>query len=185
MLIKSARVKGFTLVELLVVVAILAIIALIAFVVIQPLEFKRKTSDTKRLTDVAQVQQAISVALQESTQAGDILCNGATGTCTGKSTDAGARKSDGTGWVKVNLSSQKSVSLPTLPADPSNNAALHYIYCSDGKDWEVNTVLESDEHVKTQKTMEVDGGDENGPTAPKYEVGSKLTLIGPTGVCTY
>lgn len=185
MLKKSARISGFTLVELLVVVAILAIIALIAFVVIQPLEFKKKTNDTKRLTDLAQVQQAISVALQESTQSGDILCNGATGTCTGKSSDVGGRSSNGTGWVKVNLSAQKSVSLPVLPADPVNNATIHYTYCSDGKDWEINTVLESNEHVQDKKTMEVDGGDDNGPTAPKYEIGSKLTLIGPTGICTY
>lgn len=180
--LSSNQNKGFTLVELLVVIAIIAILAAVVVLIINPLELTRRGRDATRLADLANLQQAINVAAQEATASGtDILCVGGLvgGVCTGKSTDGGggstARASNGTGWVKVNLGTQQSVSVPTLPADPTNNTATHYTYCSDGTNWEINAVLESQQQLSK---MENDGGDENTlASAPKYEVGSKLDLI--------
>lgn len=186
-----SRSKGFTLVELLVVIAIIAILAAVVVLIINPLELTRRSRDAARLSDLANLQQAINVAAQEATQSGTaILCSkGLTGgKCEEKTHPVGAntRKSDGNGWVNVNLGSQKSVSVPTLPVDPVNDANYHYVYCSDGSAWEINTKLESDQQKGKVGT---DGGNENDtsgtPVVGLYETGSKLDLVGPGGVCTY
>lgn len=178
---KTARVyaericgSGFTLVELLVVIAIVAILAAVVVLIINPLELTRRGRDAARLTDLANIQQAINVAVQEATgSSAAILCKDVTAPCTANSNDAGAnvRKSDGSGWVKVDLSAQKSVSVPTLPADSLNDATYRYTYYSDGNGWEINAALESDQQ---KGKMTTDGGD----CDTKYEVGSKLTLLG-------
>lgn len=183
-------VRGFTLVELLVVIAIIAILAAVVVLIINPLELTRRGRDAARLTDLANLQQAINVAVQEAPDSGteDILCVGGfplgATSCTGKSTDAGSRAVDGTGWVKVNLGAQNSVSVPTLPADPTNSAVYHYTYCSDGNAWEINTVLESEQQ---KNKMAEDGGNENATDITgRYEVGSALTLIAASGgSCVY
>ena len=181
-------VRGFTLVELLVVIAIIAILAAVVVLIINPLELTRRGRDAARLTDLANLQQAINVAVQEATGSGteEILCvNGLTnGACSGLSSDTGSRAADGTGWVKVNLSTQNSVSVPTLPADPTNSSVYHYTYCSDGSAWEINAVLESEQQINK---MANDGGNENTTdTTGRYEVGSDLTLIAASGgSCTY
>ncbi len=178
---KSAQVltKGFTLVELLVVIAIIAILAAVVVLIINPLELTRRGRDAARLSDLANLQQAINVAVQEATgSATDILCVGGTVPCPGSS-NGGGRASNGTGWVKVNMSAQKSVSVPTLPVDQLNTTANHYTYCSDGVGWEINTALESQQQ---SGKAGADGGDD----PALYEVGSDLTLIRtPGGSCTY
>lgn len=178
---KSAQVltRGFTLVELLVVIAIIAILAAVVVLIINPLELTRRGRDAARLADLANLQQAINVAAQEATSsAAEILCAGVAAPCSGKS-DVGSRSSDGTGWVKVNLSSSKSVSVPTLQVDPTNSTAYHYTYCSDGNGWEINATLESEQQSTKPGT---DGGDD----PALYEVGSSLKLISLSGgSCTY
>ncbi len=179
--------QGFTLVELLVVIAIIAILAAVVVLIINPLELTRRGRDAARLTDLANLQSAINVAVQEATGSGTVtvLCkvDGAY-PCTGKSTMINGRTSDGTGWVKTDLSSSKSVSVPTLPTDPLNDTVYHYTYCAAGDTWEINAVLESEQQ---KNKMKDDGGDENAINATgRYEVGSNLKLISVSGgSCTY
>lgn len=179
---KTAQIKGFTLVELLVVIAIIAILAAVVVLIINPLELTKRSRDAARLTDLSNLQQAINVAVQEATTSGtNILCNGEAATCNGSSNsgDASVRSSSGNGWIKVNLGSQKSVSVPTLPVDPINSTAYHYTYCVNNDAWEIDTVLESDQQKDKMKN---DGGGED----DKYEVGSNLSLIAASGgSCTY
>ncbi len=173
---KSAH--GFTLVELLVVIAIIAILAAVVVLIINPLELTRRGRDAARLTDLANLQQAINIAVQEaSVSAAEILCVGGGDPCFGSST--GSRSADGTGWVKVNLSSQQSVSVATLPVDPINNTTYHYTYCSNGNVWEINTKLES---TQQGEKADKDGGDD----PALYEVGSSLKMITLSGSpCAY
>ena len=183
-MIKSAR--GFTLVELLVVIAIIAILAAVVVLIINPLEFTRRGRDAARLSDLANLQNAINVAVQESTGSGavSVLCApSGTYPCSGSS-NTGTRAANGSGWVKIDLSAQKSVSIPTLPVDPVNSVAMHYTYCADADAWEVDTVLESDQQ---KARMTNDGGNENvADGTAKYEVGSNLQLIAASGgSCTY
>lgn len=176
---KSAR--GFTLVELLVVIAIIAILAAVVVLIINPIELTRRGRDAARLTDLANLQNAINVAVQEATGSGvvAVLCKSAGSyPCEGKS-NTGTRASDGTGWAKTDLSAQTSVSVPTLPIDPTNSTTYHYTYCAASDAWEINAVLESDQQ---KGKMTTDGGNED----TKYEVGSKLTLIAASGgSCSY
>lgn len=181
---KSAQVRslGFTLVELLVVIAIIAILAAVVVLIINPLELTRRGRDAARLSDMSNLQQAINVAVQEATGSGSasILCTNVSAPCHGNSA-ADARLSNGSGWVKVNLSAQKSVSVPTLPIDPVNStgvSGLHYLYCSDGDSWEMVTILES---TQQNAKMLNDGGTDNA----KYEVGSNLGLLGVASGCEY
>jgi len=171
--------SGFTLVELLVVIAIIAILAAVVVLIINPLELTRRGRDAARLTDLANLQQAINVAVQESTGTASILCAGVgAGTgCTGTSGGAATRASNGSGWVKVDLSSQNSVSVPTLPADPLNTGVYVYTYTTNTPaagqypdKWEINAVLESQQQ---SGKMSTDGGNNNAV----YEVGSDLVII--------
>lgn len=166
--------KGFTLVELLVVIAIIAILAAVVVLIINPIELTKRSRDAARLTDLANLQQAINVAAQEATASGqDILCatgwDAAASNCQGDSKTDG-RSSNGSGWVRVNLSATKSVSVPTLPIDPINDDAHKYTYYSNGSAWEINAVLESDQQ---KGKMGTDGGD----NIDKFEVGSNLELV--------
>jgi len=176
--------RGFTLVELLVVIAIVAILAAVVVLIINPLELTRRGRDAARLSDLSNLQNAINVAVQEATDSGAaILCNGGSYPCTQTSV-AGSRVSNGTGWVAVNLGGNKSVSVPTLPVDPTNNSTFHYTYCANNDAWEIDAVLESDQQ---KPKMAADGGDQNATdTTGRYEVGSNLALINASGTpCAY
>lgn len=173
--------SGFTLVELLVVIAIIAILAAVVVLIINPLELTRRGRDAARLTDLANLQSAINVAVQDSTGSGVIavLCKGSDAYPCNGSSNTNTRSSDGTGWVKTDLSTQKSVSVPTLPIDPINDTTDHYTYCANNDAWEIDAVLESDQQ---KGKMGTDGGNED----TRYEVGSNLTLIAASGgSCTY
>jgi prepilin-type N-terminal cleavage/methylation domain-containing protein len=183
------KLKGFTLVELLVVIAIVAILAAVVVLIINPLELTRRGRDAARLSDLSNLQNAINVAVQEATDSGAaILCNGGTYPCggsadNGRSSD-GTRLSDGTGWVRVDLGANGSVSVPTLPVDPTNSDTYHYTYCADNDAWEIDAVLESEQQ---KPKMAADGGDQNATdTTGRFEVGSNLTLINTAGSpCAY
>lgn len=183
---RKQTITGFTLVELLVVIAIIAILAAVVVLIINPLELTRRGRDAARLTDLSNLQQAINVAVQEATNSGSaILCNGASYPCSGNSA-VDSRVADGGGWIKVNLGTQQSVSIPTLPVDPTNSTGTtgyHYVYCADKPTgqvdgWEINTKLESQQQ---QGKMTTDGGGDDA----LYEVGSNLGLVGVSTGCSY
>lgn len=140
-------------------------------------ELTKRARDAARLTDLANLQQGINVVMQESTrQPVKLLCaDSGFYPCRGSS-EGGKKSSDGTGWLKVDLSSPSSILISILPVDPVNDLTTHYTYCANNDNWEINTVLESDQQ---KGKMAADGGDD--PT--KYEVGSNLNLIGK--VCIY
>jgi len=180
--LRPSGLKGFTLVELLVVIAIIAILAAVVVLIINPLELTRRSRDAARLTDLANLQQAINVSLQEATgDSASILCTApATAPCNAESVNDG-RETDGTGWVLADLGAQTSVSVPILPIDPvnPNDATNHYTYCSDGNNWKIVTDLEST--AQTPKETQ-DGGTnttETGGTRASdtlYEIGSSMSL---------
>lgn len=164
---KKSAPSGFTLVELLVVIAIIAILALVVVLAINPLEVLKRGRDATRLADLATMQQAISVAVQEDSANTDPWCNGAD-PCTGNS-NSGTRKTDGTGWVKVNIAAQKTVQMSTLPVDPTNDAVTyHYLYAGDANGYELNGKLESTQYATTEDRDGKDGGND----ADWYEVGN-------------
>lgn len=137
--------KGFTLIELLVVIVIISVLALIVMLLINPLQIAKRTRDSNRLTDLANLQRAINVATLEATDSGNTtFCQNMPPPCSGDSypSAGNARRPDGSGWVKVDLSGKRALSAPVLPIDPLNNETFHYSYSSDGKTWQIQATLE-------------------------------------------
>jgi prepilin-type N-terminal cleavage/methylation domain-containing protein len=181
--------KGFTLIELVIVIGILAILATTVVLILNPAQILAQARDSQRMSDLSSVKSALALYL--STAITPTL--GEIGTCT-VSTTCGLSSCtatttvtavDGTGWVDVDLTGTTGGSpLSSLPLDPTNSAT--YQYCYDGnnttKTFELNARLES---TKYRDLMITDGG-EDGDTAGEcttyteatcyYEVGTEPGL---------
>jgi len=77
--------KGFTLLELLIVIAIIAILSVVLIVALNPAETLRKTRDSQRISDLSSLKTALSIyvttiadPLLDNT-AGNTLCVGGSG----------------------------------------------------------------------------------------------------------
>lgn len=159
---------GFTLVELLVVVAIIAVLAGVVIVAINPAALLQKSRDATRLQDIENIHKAMSLALAD----GEIQLT-ATGNCATCTTGTGTQAVDGTGWVKFTIPTGKTglaKYLPTLPNDPVNSASNVYTFGSTTSGYELNTVLESPDNAAKMST---DGGN----AAGVWEIGTSLTIL--------
>jgi prepilin-type N-terminal cleavage/methylation domain-containing protein len=172
---KRLNQKGFTLVELIVVIAIIAVLAGVVLVVINPAALLAKSRDAKRLSDIDALHKAITLAIADA----ELALTPAAGT----SSITGTTALDGTGWVKFTFTAPKvglAKYLPTLPTDPINGtctdanlnttATCAYTFASTATTYEINAVLESPDNVLKMST---DGG--NAPGI--YEVGTSLTVL--------
>jgi prepilin-type N-terminal cleavage/methylation domain-containing protein len=168
--------KGFTLVEMLVVIAIIAILAGAVLLAINPVATMQKSRDTTRLNDMDALRSAINIALTE----GEIrLVDMADTTATSAN---GVQAVDGTtGYVRFEIPTDKTGLIryiPALPLDPTNDANLVYSYESTLDAYELNCVLEYPDNAAK---MANDGGNNNPDPATglggAYEVGTDLTLI--------
>lgn len=156
--------KGFTLVELLVVVAILGILMAAVVLAINPAEIMKKSRDATRLSDMASLRQALDFAVADGVTLTETVADG--------DSTAGSRVTTGGGWVNVDVSKYLSV----LPIDPKNGSpftdalgtpipAGKYFYASDGSAYELNCYLESADNLSK---YENDGGSDD----TIYEVGT-------------
>lgn len=168
--------RGFTLIEMLVVIAIIAIIASVVVLILNPMETIRRSRDVTRLSDLANLQLAINTLVQENPGSGTtMLCSPPTSPpCLGVSNypSPDTKKPDGTGWVKVKFDSTGPITASTLPVDPINSGQYVYVYATNatGDKWEINATLESE---KEMWRMGQDGG--NNPN--KYEIGLNLAIL--------
>lgn len=155
--------KGFTLVELIVVIAIIAVLAGVLVLAINPATLLAKGRDAKRLDDLDTLNKALSLALVD----GEI-------TLTAVSAPVGGQAADcTTGWVRCTIPTGKtglSTKVATLPLDPLNTAPNVYTYGATTTAYELNAVMESPDNAAKMTT---DGG--NNATA--YEVGTSLSVL--------
>ncbi len=182
--------KGFTLLELLIVIGILAILATTTILVLNPAELLRQARDSQRVTDLATLNSAlgfyvVNVAalnlgnpalcyVHNAGAAGPTGCGGRHGAKT--NTVSISQSPEGGGWIPVNFGAISGGSpLAVLPIDPSNTATLFYSYSTSGNvtaTFELNAVFES---IKYLETLDLDGRD-GGNNPGVYEIGTEPGL---------
>ncbi|MFA5776412.1 MAG: prepilin-type N-terminal cleavage/methylation domain-containing protein [Patescibacteria group bacterium] len=179
---KGRYTKGFTLVELLVVIAIIAVMAAALFMVINPANLMKKTRDSRRISEMAEVNKAIAGALADSKLTPPVAAMAVRDSCgTPTYTVLGA------GWVG-GWTGTLADFMPVLPRDPkaSPNVApnCYYFTMSTLGTWELDVVLESFDNAN----LAINDGGTSGTAATctaalmpsvacRYEIGTNLTLI--------
>jgi prepilin-type N-terminal cleavage/methylation domain-containing protein len=159
---------GFTLIELMVVVAVIVVLAGVLLLSINPASLKAKGDDARRLSDLGTLNKAIQYALAE-----DEFILTATYSCATCNSVSGTQAVDGTGYVPYTLPNGKtglSRYIPALPVDPVNSGVNIYTYGATTSYYELNAVLV---HADNITKMTTDGGDD--PAV--YEVGTSLTIL--------
>ncbi len=120
--------KGFTLLELLIVIGILAILATTVVLVINPVQLLKKARDSQRMNDLSSLTTAIAFYVTEtSSSTGSIYTAQTYADVAGASCYAGAATStavalttDGDGWIPINFNGMAGGSpIGSLPHDPN------------------------------------------------------------------
>lgn len=148
---KQSNKKGFTLLELLIVIAIIAVLSVILILVLNPAETLKKSRDAQRISDLNTLKTALGLYVTATTSpqldntSGNTLCVGGSGsdslwfsvptavvtigsapsgfTAVQRATNDAASGVSGSGWVPVNLSSLTGGSpISNMPLDPTNTA---------------------------------------------------------------
>ena len=182
--------KGFTLLELLIVIGILAILSAVTILVINPAELLRKSRDTQRISDLGSINSALgyfltSTATISTTGLGDNTKSYAFGyatTCGGPvahtAVNGTTQVVSGTGWIPVPLNTLTDGSpIASYPIDPNSvTDKRYYVYVTNGQSqWHLAANLESLYYSNggTDDRETKDGGS----MLTVYEVGNNLTLI--------
>lgn len=185
--------KGFTLLELLIVIGILAILGTVTVLVLNPAELFKQARDSQRIENLGSLRSALSLYtasiaspdLDGSTSSCTTLCyanvnNLATG-CAGRhgtktSTYDADRTVDGSGWIPVNFGGIPGGSpLSVLPVDPVNDTTYFFSYAcnNDAKTFEIDAKMESTRYTSGDDNV---GAKDGGTDTTLYEVGNEPAL---------
>ena len=146
---KAQDKRGFTLLELLIVIAIIAVLSAILIFVLNPAETLRKGRDSERISDLATINRALAFYITTSFNP-DLDGDGTRGVCgtnvfaarnnasaitdteiaektlktTAPTGDSNSPANDGSGWIPINLASLTGGSpISRFPLDPSYRVA--------------------------------------------------------------
>ncbi|MDD5547776.1 MAG: type II secretion system protein [Candidatus Pacebacteria bacterium] len=186
--------RGFTLVELLVVIGILVVLSTATLIVLNPVELFRQARDSQRFTDLTNIGNALSFYLStasttdlDGTYVGcSSLCftyvAETAASCGGRhpgktSTVIPLRSVNGAGWIPVRfIDSSGGSPISALPIDPVNDTTYFYSYACDNteKTFELDADIESNRY-KTGGDQDKETGD-GGNSVSYYEVGTDADL---------
>ncbi len=188
-----SRIRAFTLIELLIVIAIVAVLGSATVLVLNPTELLAQSRDSSRKTDIKSIDDATMLLIADSpaTSLGaanvayisipdtSATCANITGLPALPSgwtyrcvTTANLRKIDGTGWMPTDFRNIKGGSpVSVLPIDPKNDGSTgsYYVYAAAAGGFEIDVAVES---AKFFDSAAKDGGD-NGAV---FEMGNSLTV---------
>ena len=194
--------KGFTLLELLIVIGILSILSTTIVLVINPAQLLKKARDSQRISDLNTMKTAIAYYITEDsaspTSIGSLFSSqtysdligvqcGAAGTA-----PAVAFTTDGNGWIPIDFDTELAGGSPigSLPHDPNITAIAadpgrYYVYLvGSTTDYTFKLVanLEST-YYTTGGGGDVETND-GGTETTLYEVGTSMTTVIATGTAT-
>ena len=192
--------KGFTLIELIIVIALIALLATTVILVINPVKIFKEARDSQRIADIGQMNSAMSLYAATATLPGSnpfgnvancfvfpIPSATITANCgdrvLGRTTTAVSSQAvDGNGWVPVNLSlSANGAPISAWPVDPkpvwnaATSSAYYYAYApSSANNWEFSAHMESTRYASagTDDVESTDGGNRS----TLFEVGTDVSL---------
>lgn len=121
---KSSKNKGFTLIEILVVIGIIAILATIVLIAINPARQFAQARDTQRTSNLNAILNAVGQKIADCKgifDASTTACPVPSGTaCATLPIGSGNEKTIGTGGTEINLGAcLVPTYMPSLPADPT------------------------------------------------------------------
>ena len=181
--------KGFTLLELLIVIGILAILSTTIVLVINPAELLRKARDSQRISDLSALKTAIAyyvtdVANPNIGPMGSTFSTVASSVCFGGSSTSTALTVDGLGWIPINFATTTGGSpIGSLPRDPNQSTSAgatpgyYYIY---GVKSATNCTFKLVANMESTYYSNGGAGDvesrDGGTDLFLYEVGTDLTI---------
>ncbi len=206
---KHTTTNGFTLLELLIVIAILAILASVTFIALNPAELLKKSRDTQRMADLASMRTALNYYITNASSTAALNAGSPTAGCSDDTTkytfsavssvaatgttasSTSAQTVDGAGWIPVDMSGLTGGSpLSKWAVDPNPTAAgtapgRYYAYLCNHTNttFELFANMESSTY-KNGGTGDVESKD-GGSLPTVYEVGTALNLVSTTSANFY